>query len=145
MLGECPRAWGTGRPGETSAVTSLTKDTTRNRRRKEYILWQGQQGIFSLVKGTLSPGGNCNFLLGYFKGTKAMARRHGDNRLCCLCEVSGLEWNKIASTLIMNGWIVIIINTGLRVHYSVRYIRSGGSLWTHPPILFFCTSINDTS
>ena len=32
--------------------------------------FQGHQGIFSLVKGTL--WGNCKFLLEHFKGTKAM-------------------------------------------------------------------------
>ena len=59
------------------------------------MLWflkgQGHQGIVSLVKGTL--WGNCKFLLEYFKGTKAMTKGHGGNRLCCLREVSGLPWS----------------------------------------------------
>ena len=34
---------------------------------------------------------NCTFLLELFKGTKALTRGHGGNRLCCLHEVSGLH------------------------------------------------------
>ena len=44
-----------------------------------FLKGQGHQGIFSLVKGTL--WGNCKFLLEHFKGTKAMTRGHGGNRL----------------------------------------------------------------
>ena len=54
-----------------------------------YLKVQGQQGILSLVKGTL--WGNCRFLLWHFKGTKAMTRGHWGNRLswvkyqaCCI-------------------------------------------------------------
>ena len=53
-----------------------------------FLKGQGHQGIFSLAKGTL--WGNCKFLLEHFKGTKAMARGNGGNRLRCLREVSGL-------------------------------------------------------
>ena len=35
--------------------------------------------------------GNCMFLLENFKGTKAITRGQGGNRLCCLREVSGLQ------------------------------------------------------
>ena len=54
-----------------------------------FLKGQGHQGIFSLVKATL--WGNCEFLLGHFNGTKAMTTGHGGNRLCWLCEVSGLS------------------------------------------------------
>ena len=54
-----------------------------------FLKGQGHQGIFSLVKGTL--WGNRKYLLEHFKGTKAMTRGHGGNRLCCLCVVSGLD------------------------------------------------------
>ena len=48
---------------------------------------QGNQGIFSLAKGTL--WGNCEFLL--FKGSEAMTRGNRGNRVHCLREVSGLN------------------------------------------------------
>ena len=42
-----------------------------------------------MVKGNL--WGNCKFLLEQFKGSNAMARGHGGNRLQCLHEVSDLN------------------------------------------------------
>ena len=60
-----------------------------------FLKGQGHQGIFSLVKGTLWG----NFFCEHFKGTKAMTRGHGGNRLCCVLEVAGLcvntSWNLI--------------------------------------------------
>ena len=61
-----------------------------------FLKGQGHQGIFFSVKGTL--WWNCKFLLEHFKGTKAMTRGHGDNRLGCLCEVSGLPLTLVRSS-----------------------------------------------
>ena len=50
-----------------------------------FFKWQGYQGIFSLVKGTLWV--YYTFLQEHFKGTKALTRGYGGNRLRCLCVV----------------------------------------------------------
>ena len=66
-------------PGKISIVTCLYALFLQGARApREFLPW---------VKGTLCR--NFKFLLEQFKGTKAIARGHG-NHLCCLCEISGM-------------------------------------------------------
>ena len=90
-----------------------------------FLKGQGHQGIFFLVKGTL--WWNCKFVLEHFKGTKAMTRGHGGNRLRCLREVSGLIMcrqgkKELPGNLYLLGpGFPLILNLGPTVHH-LRYL-----------------------
>ena len=112
---------------------------------------EGHQGIFSMLKATL--WGHCKFLLECFKGTKAMTRGHGGNRLLTpLLPLRTSEKYQACLWMLKHGSCIhfprvlyLVLNVplvGVHSHRSLALPALRGTVRPFPTIVFFILGVD---